>query len=64
MSRIVVLLIGLLVAVHVRLGPLPAPLPVFAALLGVLAVLLFLIWEAAHQGTPRRRKPVSLWARN
>ncbi len=64
MNRIIAVLIGLLIAVHVRVGFMPAPLPVLAAMLGVIAVLLFLIWEAAHPAERRPRRAVPPWARS
>lgn len=52
MNRIIAVLAGLFLAIHVSVGPVPAPVPVVLCFAAVIAGLLWLIFEAVFRNTP------------
>jgi hypothetical protein len=57
-NKVIVVILGLFFAVHVSVGNIPAPVPVFLVAGGVIFSLCFLIWEALHATAPSRARGV------
>lgn len=47
MSRVIVILLALFIAVHISIGPFPAPVPVFLGFAAVIVYLGYAVWVAS-----------------